>query len=285
MSARPSCSCSVCVLEHALLDELGREHNARQYQTSALQSPILSVFPTYKDLLLLLRNPQFTEHHPSRADEIMCELLRISRTPQGELGRQILLLILMPGIHRTTTQIATGFPSLGRDDIAQHLVTSVWEILHWQSIETQISHVAFTIIRAMRRSAFRWAMREADFAAAAYSQETALNALPADPEHNIETRIALNDFLSRCLSCGVLNPSEYELLVLFKIQGVSLGTLAAGRRLSDVALRHRVQRVVERLRRVARGAITVQQLDAAKSGGPKNFFSSPPGPFCFRSTD
>jgi DNA-directed RNA polymerase specialized sigma24 family protein len=170
----------------------------------------------------------------------------------------------MPAVHRTTTQIATGFPSLTRDDIAQHLVTSLWEILHSQTLETQKSHFAFTIIRAMRRSAFRWAMREADFTAAAHIQGTALNELPADAGDNFEVRIALNEFLMRCLSCGVLNPLEYELLVLFKIQGVSSETLAARQRLSDVAFRHRVQRVIEKLRRAARGPVSSQQrLDDA----------------------
>jgi hypothetical protein len=169
----------------------------------------------------------------------------------------------MPAIHRTTTQIATGFPSLTRDDIVQHLVTSVWEILHSETIDTLKSHFAFTIIRAMRRSAFRWAMREADFTAAEHMYGTALNELPADGKHNFEVRVALHEFLVRCVSCGVLNPLEYELLVRFKIQGESSETLAARQRLSDVAFRHRVQRVIGKLRRAARGSMLAQQLDDA----------------------
>ena len=263
MSTRPVCSCPVCELEHALLSEFESEQSKSSYRTLILQSPMLSGFPSYNDLLLLLRNSQLTESHPSKPDQIIGELLRISRTPQGEVGRQILLLILMPAIHRATTQIATGFPALARDDIAQHLVTSVWEILHSQTIETQKSHFAFTITRAMRRSAFRWAMREADFAAAAHIQGKALNELPADAEHNLEVRIALSEFLTRCLSCGVLNPLEYELLVLFKLQGVSSEILAARQRLSDVAFRHRVQRVIEKLRRTARGSMLNQPRDNA----------------------
>ena len=263
MSAGPSCFCPVCELENALLRDLESEQPQSMYRNLVLQSPILSAFANFNDLLLSLRNSQLTENRPSRADEIIGELLRISRTPQGEVGWQILLLILMPAIHRTTTQIATGFPSLTRDDIAQHLVTSVWEILHSETLEAQKSHFAFTITRAMRRSAFRWAMREAAFTAAAHIQGTALNELPADAGQSFEMRIALSEFLARCLSCGVLNPSEYELLVLFKVQGVSSETLAARQRLSDVAFRHRVQRVMEKLRRAARGSIATEQLDDA----------------------
>ncbi|HTM37789.1 MAG TPA: hypothetical protein VL156_13640 [Terriglobales bacterium] len=263
MSTRPVCSCPVCELEQALLSELKSEHPVSSYRTLALRSPVLAPFPGYNDLLLRLRNSPFAENQPSRADEIIGELLRMSRTPRGEIGRQILLLVLMPAIHRTTTQIATGFPSLTRDDIVQHLVTSVWEILHSETIDTLKSHFAFTIIRAMRRSAFRWAMREADFTAAEHMYGTALNELPADGKHNFEVRVALHEFLVRCVSCGVLNPLEYELLVRFKIQGESSETLAARQRLSDVAFRHRVQRVIGKLRRAARGSMLAQQLDDA----------------------
>jgi DNA-directed RNA polymerase specialized sigma24 family protein len=263
MSARPSCSCPLCELERALLSEFKTEHAQSRYRTFVLQSPTLSAFQSYNDLLLRLRDSQLTENRPSKADEIIGELLRISRTPYGEVGHQIVLLILMPAIHRTTTQITTGFPSLSRDDIAQHLVTSVWEILHSETLETLKSHYAFTIIRGMRRSAFRWAMHEADFTSAARIQATALNELPATTGHDLEMRIVLREFLTRCLSCGVLNSSEYELLVLSKLQGESSETLAAQQRLSDVALRHRVQRVVEKLRRAARGSMASQPLDDA----------------------
>jgi hypothetical protein len=264
MSTRPSCSCPVCELEQALLSELDNEHTDSRYRTLVLQSPLLSHFPSYNDLLSRLRNSPLAEGHFPRADEIIGELLRISRIPQGEVGRQILLLILMPAIHRTTTQIATGFPSLTRDDIAQHLVTAVWEILHSETMKNQKSHFAFTIIRAMRRSAFRWAMHEADFTTAVHIQGTALNELPADAGYNFEVRVALSEFLTRCVSCGVLNPLEYELLVLFKLQGVPSETLAARQRLSDVAFRHRVQRVIGKLRRAARGSmLTQQELDDA----------------------
>lgn len=263
MSARPSCSCPVCELEHALLDGLKSEHSEKKYRTFVLQSSVLSAFPTCDDLLLHLRESHAAESHPSKSDEIIGELLHISRAAQGEIGRHILLLILMPAIHRTSTQIAAGFPSLTRDDIAQHLVTSVWEILHSPTLETQASHFAFTIIRAMRRSAFRWALREADFTAAVNLEETILNGLPADSGDNFEIKIVLSEFLARCLSRGVLSPSEHELLVLFKIQGVSSETLAARQQLSDVAFRHRVQRVIEKLRRAARAPVPRQQRDDA----------------------
>jgi DNA-directed RNA polymerase specialized sigma24 family protein len=204
-----------------------------------------------------------THNQASRSDEILGELLRVSRNSQQEMRQHLVLLILMPAIHRTSSQIAAGFPLLTRDDITQHLVTSVLDIAGSQTLQAQSSHFAFTITRAMRRSAFRWALREADFTAASI-EETALYELPSDATPNFEPRIILDEFLSRCLSCGLLSPSEHELLLLSKIQGVSSEVLAARYNVSEVAFRHRMHRVIDRLRRVARPqSISVQPDDVA----------------------
>jgi len=264
MSGRPICCCPLCELEHALLGELKSGRAENEYRTLALQSSVMSAFPTSNELLLHLRESQKTESHASRADEVISELLLMSRNPQQEIWRHLVLLILMPAIHKTSSQIAAGFPSLTRDDIAQHLVTSVLEIVHSQTLQAKRSHFAFTIIRAMRRSTFRWALREADFAGAANTQETVLSELPANAGDNFEIKIVLSEFLARCLSCGLLSPSEHELLVLFKIQGVSSESLAARQDISDVAFRHRMQRVIEKLRRAARApSISREQIDDA----------------------
>lgn len=263
MSLRPSCSCPVCELERALLAELHGGHNESEYQDFASPSSVLSAFRSCNQLLLCLRQFQ-TDKQTSRSDEILGELLRVSRNSRQEIGRHLVLLILMPAIHRTSSQIAVGFPLLARDDITQHLVTSVLDIAGSQTLQAQTSHFAFTITRAMRRSAFRWALREADFTAASHIEETVLYELPADAAPNFEPRIILDEFLSRCLSCGLLSPSEHELLLLFKIQGVSSEILAARYNVSEIAFRHRMQRVLDRLRRVARPrSISTRPDDAA----------------------
>jgi len=159
----------------------------------------------------------------------------------------------MPAIHKASSQIAFGFPSLSRDDIAQHILTSVLDIVSSSTMAAQNSHVAFTITRAMRRTAFRWAIREADRALPSKLEGTYFDELSTSPSANFEPGVLLEEFLSRCLSTGLLTPSEHELLVLFKIQGVSSEVLAAKQHISDVAFRHRMQRVIERLRQAARG--------------------------------
>lgn len=264
MSSRPSCCCPVCELERALLVEITRDLNQNEYRTLASESSILSAFPTGTDLLSHLRESYAAEAHVSGSDAILGELLRVSRNPQSGMGRHLLLLILMPAIHRTSSQISAGFPSLMRDDIAQHLMTAVLDIISSPTMRTQTSHFAFTITRAMRRSAFRWAVREADLALAANVEETIFEDLPRDAGASFEPKILLGEFLTRCLSSGLLSPLEHELLVLFKIRGVSSEVLAARQKVSDVAFRHRMQRVMEKLRRAARApSMSRQRTDDA----------------------
>ena len=166
-----------------------------------------------------------------------------------ELRQRLVLLILIPAVHRTSRQIAHGFPSLARDDIAQQLLTSIMDILQSKLLLEKQSHFAFTITRLMRRQSFRWAIREARFTLA---QEPLMPITPeAVVEDGFETAIHLREFLRGCLADGHLTGTEYELLVRFKIEGISAEVLASREGLSEIAFRHRMQRVVDKLRRIA----------------------------------
>jgi hypothetical protein len=264
MTARPSCCCPVCELENTLLAELNHPSNVNNYATLASRSHILSAFPTCNALLARLRQQQNTGNPALQSDDLLGELLRVGCNPPHEMGRLLVLLILMPAMHKASSQIAFGFPSLSRDDIAQHLLATVLDIVSSESLRTQTSHYAFTISRAMRRSAFRWAIREANLTTTSNGEEEILNELSKNSRSTFEPEIFLAEFLSRCLSSGVLTTSEHELLMQFKIQGVSSQVLAARQHLSDVAFRHRMQRVIERLRRAARASSSSSQArDAA----------------------
>jgi len=253
MSGLRSCCCPVCELEHALISELNNEVSRSEYAIFVSHSSVLSAFPTASDLLAHLRQSQSADDPARELDEILGEVVRASPDPQQEIGRHLVLLILMPAIHKTSSQIAYGFPSLTRDDIAQHVITSVLEVVCSHLLQAQTSHFAFAITRAMRRSAFRWAIREADLALRSNMENTSLDELRTDPSSSFEPGVLLGEFLSRCLATGLITPVEHELLLLFKVHGVSSEVLAAQQKVSEVAFRHRMQRVIEKLRRVARG--------------------------------
>lgn len=254
MSERSACNCSICGVEQALIEELEEEKTAQQYHRLARESSILSGFPTALALLRRLRDTTTDENQGDSSDDILRELLRPGESRGQELRQRLVLLILMPAVHRTSRQIAYGFPSLARDDIGQQLLTSILEILQSKPLLKQQSHFAFTITRLMRRHSFRWAIREGRLAP---TQELAMPVIAdAVPEAGVgfETKVHLREFLRRCLYDGQLTETEHDLLMFFKIEGVSAEILAAREGLSEVAFRHRMQRVLDKLRRIAQSS-------------------------------
>jgi len=249
MNGRLTCRCSICEVEQALIQELAREETAEQYRRLTRESSVLSGFPTALTLLHHLRNTATDEDQEDWSDEILGELSRTGQSYCQELRQRLVLLILIPAIHRTSRQIAHGFPSLARDDIAQQLLTSILDILQSKLLLEKQSHFAFMITRLMRRQSFRWAIREAKFTLA---QESAMPVTPeVVVEDGFEAAIHLREFLRRCVDDGHLTGTEYELLVLFKIEGVSAEALATREGLPAIAFRHRMQRLVDKLRRIA----------------------------------
>ncbi len=183
--------------------------------------------------------------------KILGELFNHGRAPGQELRQRLILLILMPAVHRTSRQIAYGFPSLTRDDVGQQLLTSILQILQSKPLLKQQSHFAFTITRLMRRHSFRWAVREARLAPTQKLATPIVAEAVVEDGTGFETSIHLREFLRGCLYDGQLTEAEHELLMLFKIQGVSVEVLAAREGLSEIAFRHRMQRVLDKLRRIA----------------------------------
>jgi RNA polymerase sigma factor (sigma-70 family) len=184
------------------------------------------------------------------------------------------LLVLIPAVHKTTRQIVAVFPSLTRDDVAQYLLISILEILRSEALRKQESHFAFTIIRLMRRKSFRWALREARLAPIEAPDLEAITQSALKAESSFESQLFLREFLRGCLSTGTLTEAEYELLMLFKIQGVSWQVLAAREGLSEIAFRRRMQRITEKLRRFTRATASPSpERSTVSRVGPK---SSPP---------
>lgn len=251
MNERSACSCSICGVEQALITELAEEETAQEYHLLVRGSSILSGFPTALALRRRLRDTTTDEGHGDLSDAILGELLQPGESCGQALRQRLVLLILMPAVHRTSRQIAHGFPSLARDDIGQQLLTSILEILQSKPLLKQQSHFAFTITRLMRRHSFRWAIREARLAPTQELAKPIVTEAVAEDGTGFETAIQLREFLRGCLDDGQLTETEHELLMLFKIQGVSAEVLAAREGLSEIAFRHRMQRVLDKLRRIA----------------------------------
>jgi DNA-directed RNA polymerase specialized sigma24 family protein len=256
------CACLICRLEAHLIDELSHEKSSEEYRVWTASSQVLAAFPTACQLLGHLHRP--SDERSSSVDEIILELVRAgAKRPPDPICQSLLLLIFVPTIHRTTTQISAAFPSLPREDTAQHLFAALLEFLHSKELHLRRSHLAFAVARKMRRSAFRWAIRESRL-----HLPNDLDGSPASrktPESGEDSHadVLLTRFLDDCEHRGWLSQRERQLLIEFKLEGVSGAELARRSGHSAPAIHHRIQRLLERLRRVARraGDGVAEQLD------------------------
>ncbi len=262
MLAGSDCSCLICRLEERLARELSQETGVEHYRRWARPSEVLAGFQTPSELIAHLHDQNGDGN--ATVDRVIIELVRAgARDPLEPVAQSLLLLVFVPSLHRTASQIAATFPSLSREDTAQHLFAALIEFLDSREIRAQRSHLAFVIARKLRRSAFRWAIREARLD----PPDGGLAADPPDPAQEVrdETHAAilLVKFLDDCQNRGWLSQEERELLTRFKVEGVSGAEIGGRSGHSAVAVRHRVQRLLERLRRVAQksGGGVPGQLD------------------------
>jgi DNA-directed RNA polymerase specialized sigma24 family protein len=263
MMAGSDCDCLICRLEQSLFDDLNHEKGMEQYQCWAASSEILAPFPTVRQLLAHLHRQGNAQN--SSADEVIRELVRTGANwPSRSLWQSLLLLVFIPTIHRTTRQISAAFPSLGREDTAQHLFATFLEFLHSQELRAQSSHLAFIVARRMRRSAFRWAIRESRLELSADWDPAANTSEETDESHQeSHAGILLAKFLDDCQRRGWLSEEERRLLAQFKLEGIRAAELARRSGHSATAIHHRIQRLLERLRRISRksGSHIPEQLD------------------------
>lgn len=258
------CDCLICQLEANFIAELSDGRSDEEFRLFAASSPILSGFPDALELVRKLQDHDNHEQNPS-SDEILLDLLGGGNDPLFRaMWQRLLLLVFIPTVHRTTSQIVTAFPSLTRDDTAQHLFAALLEFLHSKDLRSRRSHFGFTIARKIRRSAFRWAIRESHRSLRDETDGKSAAALEAHPsDHDPYAHILLRQFLDNCQRRGWLSRSERELLTQFKLDGVSCTELARRNGHSAIAIRHRIQRLLDRLRRIAQTSDngTPQQLD------------------------
>lgn len=251
MMAGSSCDCLICRLEARLIADLSDAPRQEEFRLFASSSVTLSAFPTTLELLEHLHRQDHDANASS--DGVLLEILgRNGDAPLDSLRQSLLLLVFIPAIHRAATQITSAFPVLSRDDTAQHLFAVLLEFLPSRELQSRHSHLAFTIARKIRRGGFRWAIRESRTSLRMEMDGNSDATLEVEASgESSHADILLEQFLDGCERRGWLSFEERELLIQFKLERVSGPELALRSGHSAVAIRHRVQRLVDRLRRIA----------------------------------
>jgi hypothetical protein len=250
VNMKGGCKCLVCNLEKNLTLELNSERQLRAYQDVAAASPLLFRFPTASDLLEQLRRSGAVDDHRG-ADEILGELLRLGESVHRDFIRCLLLVALVPTLHRTSRLVSSRFSALAPDDVEQYIVTSALEILQSEALRKRQSYFAFAIAQSLRRNVFRWAIREAR--ASSFEEMDIGNEPPvwASSKGGLGSSLELHALLQRSVRDRLLTESEHQLLVSFKIREIPVGQLAVREGQSEGAFRHRMLRLIAKLRQAA----------------------------------
>lgn len=247
MKTRSACRCLLCQLEAHLKQRL--DQDGLGYQRLSGSSSLLSAYPTVLTLAAHLRTCRSARDGTHPADAVLLELLHAT-DGTGSLARDVLLLAFIPALHSASRQIALRHPRLSADDIAQHLVASLLEVLGSRELLLRNSHLPFVISRMVKRLGFDWAEREARSPSNADGDAPFPDRLErvGVPEP-FERAALLRHFLFRCLREGLLTGPDLELLVEIKLEGKT--GQEPGRSIYSNALRQRIKRLLQKLRHAA----------------------------------
>lgn len=249
MIAGAHCACAVCRMERSLIDELRDDRAWKKYLLAANSSRVLSAFNRPLEIVAALHSPSDSSD-TLYADQLLAGILKENgQSHRGSPWQTLVLLVFVPTIHATASHIATIFPSLSRDDISQHVISVFLECLASDEFLGCRSHIAYVVSRKIRRLAFRWAIREARLTVREEIEEMPPEA--TDDRELLDAKVVLDRFLDNCEKAGWLLGPERDLLIEFKLRGVSSRELASRNGHSAVAIQHKIQRVMEKLRRVA----------------------------------
>jgi len=254
LSRESNCRCLICALERSLTGQLTEHASEEEYRKFADSRSLLSAFPSASDLITYLHSTRNASSGSVAADRILADLLQTTATDgSGGARRDLLLLAFIPMLHSTSRQIAARYHSLSSDDIAQHTVAALLEILDDAEFRARSSHVAYAISRVLKRDAFEWAERECRSPVYGTAPETFFDAPSTyDTAEPIERAALLRHFLCRCLQRGLLTGEDLELLVQFKLDASRDALPGGPAAVYSNASRQRMKRLLGKLRRIAR---------------------------------
>jgi len=264
MSRESSCRCLICALERSLMVELAGRDAQERYRQFADSRSLLSAFPSAIDLVAYLHNCRNTGNGTHPADGILADLLRVTATDGDPAAfRELLLLAFTPALHSTVRRVAARYPSLSPDDIAQHAVASLLQTFASPEFSVRSSHVAFAIVRILKRAAFEWAEHECRCPVYGAVRDMLPELTSThDTSEPIERVALLRHFLHRCHARGLLTSQDLQLLVDFKLDAARDAKSGGPAAVYSNAARQRMKRLLGKLRRIARTSPGRKQHDA-----------------------
>jgi hypothetical protein len=246
MSGSRHCACTICSVEKNLEEHLGTRPAQEAYETLLNASPALAGFPTASSLLDHLRKMRHVNGSGEASDNIF-RTLREGLGKDAGISEGLLLLAVVPVLHATVTSFARAWPALDREDLAQQAIAIFIELVHSEDWRRHQTHLAFSLVRELRRALSLWAQDETRLLPESPSGSAPERSVSA--ADLFERDVQLKHFLARSLRTGVLDEDDLHLLIDFKLEGG-----IEERRNGPVsnAVRQRMKRLLSKMRRYAR---------------------------------
>jgi DNA-directed RNA polymerase specialized sigma24 family protein len=246
------CNCHICKIERYLIVSLSQPPHSDEFLRFVQTSVPLSSFSTALALVEHLHAQRDGVTSVPSASEIVGSLIQASSIDsEVELKNSVLVLSFIPMIHRTCREVCAWFREIESEDVSQQILTLFLELVDSASPPQITSHLPIALMRALRRSAFRWAENEKRHVV---QRETDNAQEIAEPFGNdtFETVSVLNDFLDHCGRIGILSVFERDLLIRLKIEGFfAKEIIQTHTALSEKAVHWRVERILQRLQKAA----------------------------------
>jgi hypothetical protein len=259
MSRESTCRCLICDLERTLRNQIARSPIEVCYQRFAHSHSLLATFPAASDLIAFLHTR--TNNEIPVSDSIVRKLLETAAIGGDTALRDLLLLAFIPMLHSTSRQVARRYPSLPPEDIAQHVVLSLLQMLGSREFYERTSHIAFAISRVLKRNVFDWASRENRLAVGSRIEEDVAHfAFASDSTELFERAVLLRHFLQRCYERGLLTGDDLELLVQVRLDAARDRKPGGSAAVYSNASRQRMKRLLRKLRGIAQTPAGGRQL-------------------------
>ena len=260
------CDCHICKVEDHLFDVLTEPPGNSRFLALAASSPVLAKFTNISELLAYLHSPRTGDYDWSDAGLTLTALVAARATARdSELIHSVLVLAFAPTIHRTYTEVCAWFRELEPADIGQQILAFFLELVASAAAENLAGILPIAISRSLRKASFRWAEKEQRALIKRQEEahtDTDGSKWAADP--TFESVSVLNDFLDYCTRQGLLSQFERQILIKFKVDGLSGKDLQNRHAvLSESAVWTRIHRIMQRLQEAALALST-------SAGGPSN---------------
>ena len=243
MSPPLACGCALCLLEPRLLSALATT-NAEMIRELIPASSRRNEICCAADLVSHLK----TRAANTESDGFLRELL-MARPLDPNFIDGVLILAFLPMLHVVVRRVGRQQPCLSTDDITQQTLSILLQYLRSAELHTRQSHFAFAISRAVKRKIFEWAQRESRANGTSHPDSAFLDALVEDD--SFERHSLLRHFLHRCVTKRLITDSELNLLIDFKLEGGSLDIENGSDGNSTNAIRQKLKRLLQKLRRIA----------------------------------